>query len=166
MRPREKHNIRVIGRREFVDIPVLGVSGLEAKIDTGAYTSSIHCDNLTVNYENHRPVLYFTLDQNKERTLRFEDFAQKTIKNSFGEMEERFVIRVVVRIGNKRVKSTISLSNRDNMRYPVLIGRRLLKGKFLIDVKEIHTGGINLRAAVKRMRSNNKSQNENRNIIP
>jgi hypothetical protein len=149
MTQQEKHSMRVIGRREFVDIPILGVNGLEAKIDTGAYTSSIHCDNLTLNYENAKPVLYFNLAPSDEKPFRFEDFGQKTIKNSFGEMEERFVIRVVVRIGKKKIRSTISLSNRDNMRYPVLIGRRLLKGKFLIDVKQIHTGGISLKKAVK-----------------
>jgi hypothetical protein len=144
----KKHRIRVIGRREFVDIPLLGISSIEAKIDTGAYTSSIHCENITVNYENSKPILYFTLEQNGGAVLRFEDFGQKIIKNSFGEMEERFVIKIVVKIGRKNVRSTISLSNRDNMRYPVLIGRRLLKGKFLIDVSRIHTGGITLRKAM------------------
>ena len=59
-------------------------------------------------------------------------------------MEERFVIKTLIRLGKKKIWSTISLSNRDNMRYPVLIGRRLLKGKFLIDVNKIHTGGMPL----------------------
>lgn len=143
----KKNKLRLIGRREFVDFPLLGVSGVEAKIDTGAYTSSLHCENITINYENSKPILYFTIEPGDHKTLRFEDFAQKKIKNSFGEMEERYVIKTVVRIGKKKIRSTISLSNRDNMRYPVLIGRRLLKGKFLIDVNQIHTGGINLAKA-------------------
>lgn len=63
-------------------------------------------------------------------------------------MEERYVIKTIICIGKKRIHSTISLSNRDNMRYPVLIGRRLLKRKFLIDVNQIHTGGINLDKAL------------------
>lgn len=134
--------IRLIGRREFVYFPELELGPVEAKIDTGAYTSSLHCENITINYENSRAILYFTLEQGTSKTYRFEDFTRKKIKNSFGEMEERYVIKTLIKIGRKKIRSTISLSNRDNMRYPVLIGRKLLKGKFLIDVNQIHTGGL------------------------
>jgi hypothetical protein len=117
---------------------------MEAKIDTGAYTSSIHCENITINYENSKPILYFTVVQGAPKTFRFEEFSQKKIKNSFGEMEERYVIKTQIHIGRKKIRSTFSLSNRDNMRYPILIGRKLLKRKFLIDVARIHTNGVNL----------------------
>jgi len=141
---------KLIGRREMVSFPLLGISAQEAKIDTGAYTSSIHCENIALDYENSKPILYFTLANNingmlQEERFRYELFARKTIKNSFGEMEERFVIRTLIHIGRKKIWSSISLSNRDAMRYPVLIGRKLLKGKFLVDVNLIHTGGISLK---------------------
>src|SRR5690606_14629084 len=97
------------------------------------------CENISINYENSKPILYFTIEQGVLKTHRFPEFTKKKIKNSFGEMEERFVIKTLIRIGRKKIRTTISLSNRDNMRYPVLIGRRLLKGKFLIDVNQIHT---------------------------
>jgi hypothetical protein len=145
----KKHRIKVIGRREFTNFPKLGIPTVEAKIDTGAYTSSLHCETIEINYENSKPILYFTIGIENPVVLRFEEFAQKKIKNSFGEMEERFVIRTLIKIGRKQIWSTISLSNRDNMRYPVLIGRRLLKRKFLIDVTQIHTGGISLKKAIK-----------------
>jgi hypothetical protein len=137
-----KNKIKLIGRREYVDLPELEVYGIEAKIDTGAYTSSLHCENISLNYENSKPILYFTLNLGKEKTFRFEEFILKKIKKSFGEMEERYVIKTLILIGRKKIHSTISLSNRDNMRYPALIGRRLLKGKFIIDVNQIHTNGI------------------------
>jgi len=140
-----KSKLRLIGRREFISCPFLGVLNVEAKIDTGAYTSSIHCESLWINYENSKPILYFTINEAGPEPLRFEEFSQKKIKNSFGEMEERYVIKTLVGIGKKKIWSTVSLSNRDNMRYPVLIGRRLMKGKFLIDVNRIHTGGIGLK---------------------
>ena len=148
----KKHKIRLIGRREFVSLSLLGIFKIEAKIDTGAYTSSLHCENINLNYENSKPILYFTLEQNvtgtaEQKTLRFEEFSQKIIKNSFGEMEERYVIRTLVHIGKKKIWSEISLSNRDAMKYPVLIGRKLLKGKFLIDVNQIHTDGLTLNKA-------------------
>jgi hypothetical protein len=146
---KKKHRIKIIGRREFTNFPVLGIPTVEAKVDTGAYTSSLHVETITINYENSKPILYFTIGLENPVVLRFEEFAQKKIKNSFGEMEERYVIRTLIKIGRKQIWSTISLSNRDNMRYPVLIGRRLLKGKFLIDVNQIHTGGISLKKAIK-----------------
>lgn len=149
---RKKIKVKLIGRREIVDFPVLGVLAVEAKIDTGAYTSSIHCENISVDYEDSKPVLYFTIGQEEPVTLRFDDFGQKTIKNSFGEMEERYVIRTLIKIGRRKIWSTISLSNRDNMRYPVLIGRRLLKGKFLIDVNRLHTGGITVKRTLKKLK--------------
>jgi hypothetical protein len=148
---KKKSKVRVIGRREFLDFPQLGITGIEGKIDTGAYTSSIHCENITVNYENSKPILYFTIEQEGIKTLRFEEFDRKKIKNSFGEMEERFVIKTIFKIGKKKIRSIISLSNRDNMRFPVLVGRRVLKGKFLIDVKHVHTGGLNVTKALKKM---------------
>jgi len=157
----KKIKIRVIGRREFVSLSKLGILRMEAKIDTGAYTSSLHCENINVNYENSKPILYFTVEQKGLASpefinLRFETFSQKIIKNSFGEMEERYVIRTLIHIGKKKIWSDISLSNRDAMRYPVLIGRKLLKGKFLIDVEQLHTNGFSLNGAVRKLNNKNK----------
>src|SRR5688572_18270290 len=148
----KKNRIRLIGRREFVNIPEMGVSNFESKIDTGAYTSSVHCEEIIIRQEDGKDILFVVMVPNGEE-LRFEKFGQKKIKNSFGEMEERYVIKILFHIGKKKIRSTVSLSNRDNMRYPVLIGRRLLKGKFLIDVNRIHTGGMNLKKVVKQLQS-------------
>lgn len=144
MKQVKKAKIKLIGRREFVDFPELDLMQVEAKIDTGAYTSSLHCEKIELSYEGAKPVLLFTIETGK-KTLRFEKFGRKKIKNSFGEMEERFIIKTIVHIGGKKVLGTISLSNRDNMRYPALIGRRIIKGKFVIDPKLRHTGGISLK---------------------
>lgn len=136
------HKLRLIGRREFVDFPGLQLFGLEAKIDTGAYTSSLHCERIDLKLENGKAVLYFTLEQDQGQPHRFESFSVKRIKNSFGEMEERYVIKTALHLCHKTIRCSISLSNRDSMRYPVLIGRRVLKGRFLIDVNSLHTGGL------------------------
>jgi hypothetical protein len=112
----------------------------------------LHCENIPVNYENSKPILYFTIGVENPTVLRFEEYAQKKIKNSFGEMEERFVIKTLIRMGKKQIWSVISLSNRDNMRYPVLIGRRALKGKFLIDVSHFHTGGMSVTRALRQFK--------------
>src|SRR5690606_37904675 len=111
-----------------------------------AYTSSLHCEKIKVEMEEGREILYFMLDPGIEsRMFRFEKFARKKIKNTSGFMEERFVINTVVNIGKKNIRTIISLSNRDTMRYQLLIGRRLLKNKFLIDVNRTFTGGITMK---------------------
>ncbi len=138
--------MRLIGRREYVDFPLLELKGIEAKIDTGAYTSSIHCENISVKNISGIPVLCFTIafddTELSKKEYFFNEFASKKIKNSFGEMEERYIIKTLLKIGKKNIRASLSLSNRDKMRYPVLIGRKPLKGKFLIDVKQVHLGGI------------------------
>jgi hypothetical protein len=119
---------QIIGRREVVDFPELEVRGVQAKIDTGAYSNTLHCSEIKLKEKK----LCFKVMNEKEHC--FDAFSQKKIKNSFGEAEKRYVIKTKIRIAGRTIKSIISLTDRGNMRYPVLIGRRLLKNKFVVDV--------------------------------
>jgi hypothetical protein len=134
--------IKLIGRREYVNFPLFNIEKAEAKIDTGAYTCAIDCKEINIDTSNQNKILSFKLFNNK--TYQVTEFTKKKIKNSFGEIEERFIIKTLISIGKKRIRSSISLSERGNMRYPVLIGRKLLKHKFIVDVNLIYTNGINL----------------------
>ncbi|MES2566168.1 MAG: RimK/LysX family protein [Bacteroidota bacterium] len=137
-----KPKIKLIGRREYVSFPILNIHKIEAKIDTGAYTCSIHCKNIVLKTNLDKPILTFQL---LDQTIySFDEFSKKKIKNSFGEMEERYIIKTPIIIGRKKIRTTVSLSDRETMRYPVLIGRKLLKGKFIVDVNRIYTNGLNL----------------------
>jgi hypothetical protein len=138
--------INLIGRREYVNFPAFHITQVEAKIDTGAYTCSIHCKEIKTQSKGGKIILCFKLLDDVEHTCNV--FTKKKIKNSFGEMEERFIIKTVIGIGRKKINTTVSLSNRGNMRYPVLIGRRLLKGKFIVDVNLIYTNGIRLKTEI------------------
>lgn len=129
------HPVQIIGRREMVDFPDLGLLGLVAKIDTGANTTALHCHHVRV--ENG--VLFFRLldeshPEYDDREHRFEHFEEKLIRNSFGQSELRYVVRTTIVLGDRKIRSIISLSDRAQMRYPVLIGRRLLKNRFVVDV--------------------------------
>jgi hypothetical protein len=124
-----------IGRREIVDFPELGLFGITAKVDTGAYTTALHCNDV----REEDGVLYLKLMDPSHtgytgKELSFIEFSKKEIKNSFGETESRYIIKTVIRIGRKRIKSVISLTDRGTMRYPVLIGRKLLKNRYVVDV--------------------------------
>ena len=146
------HKLKLIGRREYIDFPELNISGLEAKIDTGAYTTALHCHDIEVREINGKQMLCFYLldpmhPEFNDAEQQFENFTKKTIKNSSGEAEERFIIKTLVKLGHKNIRSAISLTDRGSMRYPVLIGRKMVKNKFIIDVNQIHTGGLALSKA-------------------
>lgn len=130
---------RIIGRRETVDFPDLHLNGLTAKIDTGAYTTALHCHHVRVE---DNVLIFRLLDEThpeyQDTEHRFTTFDQKEVKNSFGEKELRYIIRTRIRVGRRTIKSIISLSDRGNMRYPVLIGRRLLKNRFIVDVAQLN----------------------------
>ena len=135
---------QIIGRREEIDFPELGLFGITAKIDTGAYTTALHCHDI----HERDGVLYFKLlnpshhEFNKQE-IKYTSYLQKEIKNSFGEIEKRFIIKTIILMGKKKIKATISLSDRGNMRYPVLIGRKLLKNRFLVDVSILNNLSLN-----------------------
>ena len=126
---------QIIGRKELVAFPELGVADILAKIDTGAYSNTLYCHDIHVKDKK----LFFKVlapahPVFSQKEHRFSEFSRKKIKNSFGEIEERYIIKTKIKIAGRLIKSIISLSDRGKMRYPVLIGRKLLRNKFLVDV--------------------------------
>lgn len=120
-----------------MDLPDLGLSNIHAKINTGAYSSSLHCQQAFV--ENG--LLRFVLldEEHPEFTgmpFVFDTFDQRDIKNSFGEVERRFIIQTTIRIYDEDILTTFSLSNRGSLKFPVLIGRKILRHRFVIDVSK------------------------------
>jgi hypothetical protein len=141
MKVKKKSNKVLIGRVEEVDFPELELFGVQAKIDTGAYTSALHCQDIYESRENGVKVLYFKpLDKNhplyKDQEVRIQNYSRKKIKNSFGQIETRFIIATVIKVGDKEVFTEISLADRANLRYPVLLGRKFLSKGFIIDVNK------------------------------
>jgi hypothetical protein len=127
--------MEILGRSDRVDLPGLGLVDIHAKIDTGAYTSSLHC----LRAEVKDGVLEFVLldEEHPEFTgikYTMKKFDQREIKNSFGEAELRYVIKTKVKIFDHVIRAEFSLSNRGNLKFPVLLGRKILRHRFLIDV--------------------------------
>jgi hypothetical protein len=132
---------RTIGRAECVDLPDIRLSGLEAKVDTGAYSCSIHCHSLEKIEEEGRAFIKVTFihpaDKTKEeKVILFENFSTKRIKNSFGHSEKRYMVKTNLEIFGKKYLTEFSLSNRENLRFPLLIGRKFLKARFVVDVSK------------------------------
>jgi len=125
----------LLGRCDRVDLPELGLNSIHAKIDTGAYTCSLHCSKAEVVDGQLEFVLFD--EEHPEFTgmkFIFKKYTQREIKNSFGIAEKRYVIKTTVKIFNKVIRAEFSLSDRDNLRYPVLLGRKILRKRFVIDV--------------------------------
>lgn len=132
-------DLKVIGRLEYVDFPELGISELEAKVDTGAYTSSLHCSEIIVKDDMVR---FIVLDdahpsfEGKWFTLPIEKFT--TVKSSNGQTQERVVVRTQMRILGEEFDIFLTLTNRKDMKYPVLLGRKFLQKKYLVNVNIKH----------------------------
>jgi hypothetical protein len=129
--------MHILGRSDRVDLPQLGVFDIHAKVDTGAYTSSLHCKEAGVI----DGVLEFILldDEHPEFTgsiFRFPEYEIRAIRNSFGEVERRFVIVTTMTIFDEVITTEFSLCNRGSLKFPVLIGRKILHTRFLIDVEQ------------------------------
>ncbi len=125
----------IIGRREKANFPDLGLMDIDVKIDTGAYTSSIHCHNI----EEHSKQLHcHFLDEAhpdyNHRKLVFDRYNRTVVKSSNGITEPRYKIFTKIEVGGQEYPIELTLTDRGEMRYPVLIGRKFLNKKFLVDV--------------------------------
>lgn len=128
-----------IGRIDKIDLPEFGLEDIEAKIDTGANRSSIHCSRIEHrDFEGVDSIIFsIPLYHNgEENSFHSSDFFKKNIKSSSGHVEERYIIKTTVILFGKRFKTTFSLTDRTEMKYPILLGRKLLAGHFVVDVHE------------------------------
>lgn len=137
MTPRPYTHLIIIGRSEpiaFVDYQNL--TEIPAKVDTGAYRSAIHADNIHTDDTGY---LHFTLFANHPTCadcatdVSTNKFTKILISNSFGDTEERYEVTLKVKIGPRVFRESFTITNRSKKPYPILLGRKLLNGRFLVD---------------------------------
>lgn len=129
----------VIGRTVYVDFPELKLRRVLAKVDTGSYRGTLHCTNIEIKEKNGESRLSFVpLDLRhpnfSHKPVEFDEYFVAVVKRTDGHREQRYVIETPIIIDGKKYKIEISLSNRTDMRSPVLLGRKFLRGKFVVDV--------------------------------
>jgi hypothetical protein len=129
----------LIGRKEKVDFPGLGLYGIDAKVDTGAYTSAIHCDSVrAVKAGGERFVRFRLLDPSHPsydgREIRKPLLGRRKVKSSFGQTEYRYIIKTLVEIFGREHEIELSLCDRSGMEHPILLGRKFIQDKFVVDV--------------------------------
>jgi hypothetical protein len=118
----------IIGSEEFVSFPELNVNMIHARVDTGAATSS-----LGVKWVKEEEGVISCLLPNKQ-VVTFDSFKKKIIKSSFGHTEERYVVKILINVLGRKVRTNFTLADRSKMKFPILLGRKLLKGKFMVDL--------------------------------
>lgn len=130
---------KIIGRVDRVDFPKLGLFDIDVKVDTGAYTSAIHCSEIIEENNTIRCIFNSNSHTNFGKTeIVFDEFSRTNVKSSNGFKENRFKIKSDVIFFGKTYKINLTLSTRDDMKFPVLIGRQFLKRKFIVDVDLEH----------------------------
>lgn len=130
---------KIIGRRDKVDFPRMRLYDIDAKIDTGAYTSSIHCHNIQVRDKDGEQYVTFNLldpshPHYNEKRFRVRLYAIRNVKSSSGRSEKRCFIKTNIRLFGESHDIELSLTDRSNMDFPVLLGRKLLSKRFIVDV--------------------------------
>ena len=126
---------KTIGRVDKITFPQLELFDVNVKIDTGAYTSSIHCSKIFEEQNMLRCVFNSEVHENFGKTeIVFNTFTRINVKNSNGYKENRYKVKSQIVFFGKSYKINLTLNTRDNMKFPVLIGRQFLKRKFLVDV--------------------------------
>ncbi len=132
-------NKKIIGRKELISLIDLELFDLDAKVDTGADSNALHCDHIDIDEENNT-VSFTLLDEVHEayhgKRMTFPLYKIKKVKSSNGQVQLRPSIKITVQFFGKKYKSVISLTNRADMKFPMLLGRRFLSERFLVDVSK------------------------------
>lgn len=108
---------------------------IKAKIDTGADSSSLHCDCITPFDRDGELWVRFTITDIDDQSVSYEKKIIRTtkVKRHFGEVQVRHVVRMGICIGNQYAETDVSLVDRSGFNYDLLIGRKYLKDNFIVD---------------------------------
>lgn len=128
----------IVGWREIIALPELGIGKIKAKIDTGARSSALHAFHIKELQRGDRQIISFQvhpLQRNSKTTITSEAelLEYREVRNSGGIAQLRPVILTTVKLGDRAWKIELTLTNRDVMGFRMLIGRQALRRQFLVD---------------------------------
>lgn len=125
-----------VGRVEKIQLPGLSDAVIRARIDTGATVSSLWASDIHVDHDNKlRFKLFGESSEHYDGSEHVvEQYSRRMVRSSNGENQDRYEVRLAVRIAGRRIIARFTLADRSTQLYPVLIGRNILRGKFVVDV--------------------------------
>ncbi len=137
---------RIIGWREWVVLPDLNLPPIKAKIDTGARTSALHAFHIRPFEKDGVPYVEFVVhpvQRRRKPEIRCEApiLEQRQVTSSTGHSEMRYVIKTNAEIGNESLVVEVTLTNRDQLGFRMLIGREAIREKFMIDPGRSYCAG-------------------------
>lgn len=140
------NELPIIGWREWIALPELGIEKLRCKVDTGAKTSALHAFYVEPFERDGVAMVRFGLHPDEtsteiEQHCEAKIFDQRNVTDSGGHTEQRYVIETKIILGNETWPIQITLTNRDTMRYRMLFGRTALANNFLVDSNLSHVLG-------------------------
>lgn len=137
----------IFGIFERISIPELGINNVLAKIDTGAYSGALHCSKIRefTRKSDGKKVLRFTPSENHSNAMELTDYHSAYVRSSSGHRVKRYLFDTDIVIKGNVYKIRIGLSDRSDMSFEILIGRRFLReNNILVDVRinqELDTDG-------------------------
>jgi hypothetical protein len=133
----------IIGRSELVDFPQLDLFQINARVDTGAQTSSLHAHRIEPFDRDDRRFVRFNLldpshEEYNDKLFELPVHDVRSVKSSNGVSERRFIIQTPMILFDEEYMVQLSLTDRTEMKYPVLLGRKLLMNRFIVDVAKVN----------------------------
>lgn len=130
-------DVKILGVFENIDFPQFNIKNVQAKIDSGAYTGALHCTNILKEVTEDGKVIHFSPFDYPDIKITTKDFWRDDVKSSNGKSERRYFITTSVTIQGETYDISLSLADRSQMKWPVIIGRKFVKEhKFLLDVNK------------------------------
>ncbi|MHB8898759.1 MAG: ATP-dependent zinc protease family protein [Thermoguttaceae bacterium] len=148
----------ILGWREWISFPQLGVVPIKAKIDTGARSSSLHAFNLVTFLRDGKPWIRFQvhpIQRSDQGAVEVEAavLEYRRVRSSSGQAVSRPVVVTTVEVLGRSWPIELTLANRDQMGFRMLLGREALRGRFLVDAGRSYCGGRLVRKKKKKPRT-------------
>lgn len=127
-----------IGGVVVLDFPELAISNVKARVDTGATSCSIWAKDIKKVNDGLEAVLCTSKNGQSLHKVLFKKYESAIVKSANGSREARYKVPILVQLKGRKIRVRFTLSDRTDMKYSVLVGRNMLRGKFIVDLTKSH----------------------------